>query len=957
MQLQQRQSALYAYPDFFARPVWTTRPFRARITTTQRSAMELQVTDVSGDWPLPDTVAYVGTESNPFLHVTRVRRVDRANAKIFVAENEIDFSQHNWLYCPHLFVVLPKFQRVADVSGTPTVWKDYDLAPQPLPPKVNVTGPYHAAAGESVVLNLSWRNMEHGSSGASVEVSVPGGTATRVGNSLLVTCQLPGFRYVSVYVTDSAGRGAFHFPLFVATPRYRPFVRGGVMEIDRGWTLDVEIPFPPDETPYVEPYHVVAFRYDNRWWFGFVSAHDVDVDYRYRKLYFSVRSSVAELDNLRSHAFSLEDGARDSWYKLPELTVARAAHLLLEFHSTFNLVTPVTYDSICDRRLKSNAFHDGSLLSQLTDDLLRDLLASVIQDTNGAVTVTRRPNLRWDRSNVQVVDVASAEVSVARGTKLGLVKAGGFAYDTPLLSRAPGTTPGYNARTEEREGLIVESQEDLNRCAGLILADENAGDVHASLFGDVALHSVLPGVQFYRFGNVVADVLSVRVRAEGTALLCEVEGKERSVAVAGETIVVPPPPEPYVPQLPTPPEPSPSPFVRTGIALVRARQFVVRSLNVYSYYPYWEIVFNSTLYDGQPDSRVIDFRYVERGGFVAVLVLTNYGNIYWTPDISATPVSWSLLLGRTTLQQLLGTASVEVFNLMTFVHDGNYVGLSAVAHYPDHSKRTYYVYSRNFGGSWNASIVRSGDFVYAHKPVTLFNTAGTEQLYMLTSSGIVATHTRIYRSENGGATWAYDGATRGPTFPTFKSYKPWQYGTGGRIVYSQPNVFNDEYRLAKSTNGCETWTELIPSSSSYWPGQHSFEVWTFDPLHVVCALRSKTPPHSITFFASRDGGSSWSTTTTTIQSAHSNAPISVRGNPANRDEWTVLDTTPTEGGQRGIVRLVQTLDGGRSWRSLMGNWYDVPGLYIVSGTRTIYWFGEDYLITPPFSVVRESDLR
>lgn len=956
MRLTERSAALYVYPDLFGRPVWTAAPFRARVTTTQRSAMELSLADVSGDWPLPDSVAYVGTESHPFVHVTRIRGIDRAGNRIFVAENEIDFSQHNRIYCPHLFVVLPKFQRVADVGGTPTVWKDYDLTPRPLPPKVNVVGPFHARANEAVALQLSWRNMEHGSGGGTVEHSVPDGDVVRDGNRLLVTCQLPGFRYVTVRVTDSAGTGVYHHPLFVATPRYRPFVRGGSLEVGRGWTLEVEVPFPPDESPYIEPYHVVAFVYGDRWWYGFVSGHDVELDYQHRVVRFTVRSSVAELGDVRSHAFSLEDGTRDSWYKLPGMTVARVAHLLLEFHSTFNIVTPVHYDPICDRRLKSNAFHDGSLLNQLTGDLLDDLLATVVQDTNGVAFVRRRPNLLWDRTSVPVSSVECAEVSVERATRVGLVKAGGFAYDTPLLARAPGSTPGYHPGTEERDGLIVEDQTDLNRCAGLILADENAGVVHARLFGDALMHDVLPGECYFNLGGVVTDVTSVRFRPVGSALLMEVEGKELTRVVPGETITVPSPPPPHVPEWPVPPPPEPPPHLGTGIAFVRAAHLVVRTRNVYSRYPYWEVVFNAAQYDGSGSS-VADFRYLERGAYVAILVLTTQGNVWYATDAGAVPMHWELLLGRSRLQSLVGTQNIKVYQLMTFVQSADYVGLSLVAYYPDYNHRTYYVYTRDFGRSWNAVVVDAA-FFWEREPTAIFNTAGTAQIYMLTSARIFGSATRVYRSENGGASWAYDGATHGPTFPTFKAYKPWQYGTSGRTVYAQLNVFEAEYRLGKSTDGCLTWSERIPSPQQYFPGRHSFEVWTFDPLHVVVALRERNEPHRVKFFVSRDGAATWSSVMDVpIDSVYSYATISVRGNPANRNEWTVLDTTGTSGGEKGKVRLVQTLDGGMTWRSLMGNWYDNPEIVLPDGSGPRYWFGDDYLILPPFTVVTDDDIE
>ncbi|MEM2446754.1 MAG: hypothetical protein QW734_08865 [Candidatus Bathyarchaeia archaeon] len=372
-------------------------------------------------------------------------------------------------------------------------------------------------------------------------------------------------------------------------------------------------------------------------------------------------------------------------------------------------------------------------------------------------------------------------------------------------------------------------------------------------------------------------------------------------------------------------------------------------MNVYSYYPIWEVIFDAREHDGDSQAIVVDFRYVERSGHVAVVALTNRGNVYYTADVSATPVVWYRMLSGGQIVSAYDADTIEAFQLMTLVHNSNYVGLTVVAHRPDYGKVTGYVCTNNWGQSWSYVTVRS-DFVYAHKPVSILNTAGTNELILFTSNGIWGTATPVYRSLDAGATWSFVCGTGGPTFPTFKSYKPWQYGIGGQIVYSQLNAFENDLRLGKSLNrGC-SWAEKIPNHNQYWPARHGFEVWTFDPQLVVVALRSTTPPHNVLFFRSNDGAESWSLVTNTgIESQYGDASISVRGNPANRDEWTVLDCT---WGEYGPVRLVQTLDGGQTWRSLMGNWYEVPELVIQSGIRTYRWFGEDYLIIPPFKVVR-----
>ncbi|MEM2478354.1 MAG: hypothetical protein QXF13_05000, partial [Thermoproteota archaeon] len=569
---QRRNAFVCTFPDVFGRPTWYVTPFVASVTTTGRSAMTIQVTDATGSWPEPGEIAYLGTESEPFRYITRVRSVDQSAGTIGIAENEIEFGTYaTRIYCPHLYVVLPKFQRVQDVNGTPTVWKDYDLTPMPLPPKVNVRGPFVCSAGEPVVLEVSWFSMEHGATGGTVNVSVPGGTTVLNGGQLTVVCDEPGFRYVTVTVTDSAGTGVYRHPLFVGCPRDRAVVARYEHSEKDGWMLEIEADFPPEETPYIEPFCIGVFVYGSTCWYGFCVSDDSELDYAMRKVRLKLQSSVRMLGLLHSHAFTVEDGQRTSWYYLPSLTVARAAHMLLEFHSTFNTVTPVTYsDDAAGLPIKSNAFHDGTLHAQLTSDLLDDALLSPMQLPDGMVVVRRRPNLMWERGGISVTEVPASEISVERSPKIGLLKAGGFAYGTPLLSRAPGTCPDIWGSVEERDGLIVRSQEDLNKVAGMLYSDANAPVVHARQFGD-ALPFVVPGLSYYKLGNVVADITTAAARQYGVVLELEVEGKCRTSPVPGETITIPPAPPPYVPDWPVPPTPEPPLFVPSGLALVRAR--------------------------------------------------------------------------------------------------------------------------------------------------------------------------------------------------------------------------------------------------------------------------------------------------------------------------------------------------------------------------------------------------
>lgn len=949
---------LYIYPGITGRTLGCLSPLYARIVTTGRSPMVLQLADVMGDWPFVGSVVYAGTESQPFRYILRVRSVTPGQSSIGVSENEITVPDSaTRVYCPHIIPVLPKLQRVQDVGGTPTIWKDYDIGPQPLPPKVNVTGPF-VSDGSPILLQVSWRNMEDGATGGTIRAEVPGGTATVTGTTVRVSFSRPGFRYVAISVQDSAGTGWFFHPVFVGVEPRPAFIEGCDLSASSGWVLTAKTHMEPSSPFIVEPIHVCVVRVGDLVWYGFVYDDEIDLDYRRRTVTLRIRSSVSVLERLVSHAFLLEDGARTSWTRVPSLTVTRAAHLLLEFHSTFNSVTPVVYDPVCDTRLKSNAFHEGSVLRQLNEDLLEDLLAVPSQQPSGLVTVLRAPSFIADRNAIRTVTMRPSEVSVSIGPSVGLVKAGGFAYDRPLLSRSPGTTPDIWSGTVERDGLIVSDQEDLNRIAGMVLARENAPRVMFRAFGPY--DGFVPGTAAVRLAGegTVVDVEHARVRHRSGVLIAEYDGRAISWFVPGETITVPEPPPPYVPDYPVPPEPEPPPFFGgTGLALVRARHVVLRTLNVYSYYPIWSVIFDARTADGNESSVVLDFRYVERRTGTYVVVMTT-GGVYTCADVRADPTQWTRILTPSQVAAMVGGTGATLVSLCTLVGDPDYIGLTAMVSgygWEGHGGATVFVFTTNWGRTWEYRVLHSDIGMWLRRPCSVLSVAGTSCIDVAASNGVVTYPTHIYRSMDKGRTWSRISETHGPTFPTFKSYRPWQYGATGQVVYAQLNVFGSPYYLAKSTRGWGEITDVFPHRASYWHAAHSFEVHTYDPNLVVCAFRHKSL-NRVDFFRSTNGGTTWSGPVPVNDSVYGDFQISVRGNPANRDEWTVLDCASSiapPDRPPNAVRLSQTLDGGQTWRSLMGNMYEIPELRVPApGGQINYWTGLDYLILPPFAVVR-----
>lgn len=924
-------------------------PFRARIVNTSRGAMELTLENVTGDWPFADEIAYVGTVDHPFLYVTRVRSTNAGNSKIIIAENDFVFDDMR-IYCPHLFTVLPKFQRVQDVNGAPTVWKDYDLGPVALAPKVNVTGPFVAEVGVPATFTVSVINMEHGATGGAISAMTTGGTVNVSGNQLVVTWHSPGFRYLHVNVTDSAGIGRFKHPVFVSVDGRPAVLDSIVLTANRGWEVEVTLSSVArlEDTFFItpEPMGVAVVRVGDDWYYGFYRSCDMERDQYGESLKIKVVSSVQLLDGIRGHAFMLEDASRTSWYTLPGLCLRRAAHLLLEYDCTFNIVTPVVYEhSACELPIKSQAFHEGTVFNQLTSDLLNDAFIIPCQLPGGAVRMVRPPAMQWDRSAIARRTIRLSSIQETRIQKVGLVKAGGFAYDKPLLSRAPGNCPDYWSSTEELNGLICADQQDLNRLSGLYLARANAPEVAARGFMPVGESpmSAYPGISIFRSGlSDEYDVERVRISARNCVLTAEYSGIRLTPAREGETQTVPTEPEPTPIDWPLPPGPELPPGAGFGVALVRCYGQVRRTRNVYSTYPIWETIFDIDELESDYDASsraTVDFRYLERGDGVCVLLLTR--NCLWlTSDIGADVVTWQRMLSRERMMALLGAQlHVLPYFLMTMVHSRDHIGMFIAAINPAEVQNvTYYLYTDDFGKSWRRTPL-AGVNVYVWHVTGVANTAGTDEILAYLAKNIFGTGTFLVRSTDRGKTWTWHEDIGG-TGIYIKPVKPWQYGVGGQIVYAQYRGFGVDVAAGKSVNGGRSYVSRLPTR--YRSQMRGIEVWTFDPLDVGVVVWDSDARKPL-FCRSRDGMQSWHFHDLPLDVPETYAYVELHGNPANRQEWTALVADwPRPSG----VFIVQTLDGGLTWRSLMGNWYTIEEKYS----------GHDYLIVPPFAVVKNEDV-
>ena len=914
--------------------------FVARVASTGRSLMAVSFTNATGMLPLAGELAYIGTSPRHW-DVGMVRVRSSSEDSLSVSENEIEWNTDLYIWCPRTFAPLPRLQRVADISGTPTVWKDTDIEPVPLPPKVNIQCSLFSSGNLSGVVSVY--AFEAGASIISMNVTCyPDGDVTFSLPSFHIAFPTPGYKVIVAEATDSNGQtGRMVLPVLVNITD-----SPGVIIDEISWSpsegVVVRVSSPLSEPPPLAPAFI---RYGSKEFLLWVLPEEDAIKAGEWRSQLTLLSSVALLDRIVSHAFVLEDGARNSWYRVPGLTAARALHLLLEFHSTFNLTTPVYYQSArANLPIKSQSFSEGSVLSQ-ANDLLKDALSCLVQFGVDAL-VAEEPLLLWDRSSVQRYLVTPMEIREKQPSPIGELRAGGFAYGTPYLSRFPGTTPDIWHGKEDIEGLIVSSQEDLNRISGLLYMFKTHPEVNVSIAED--LHEVqVPGL-WNVGGYITGSPQRISARPSGQSFLVEATVKVETPAVAGETIIIPPPPPATPPDWPVPPMPEPPPYYSgAGMAWLMDTGYIYRCTDFYGCYPHWHqvLALGDVNSGGKPFA---DFRYVERGGLVSLVVATEDGKVVYLPDCSASevgPSDWRTLVTKERLHDLvseyLGETVVPeetmVYQLMTLVHRPNYIGLIArFANPTTYHTFTTYCFSDDWGLTWrfySASWWRMT--AYTRVCWWLENTAGTDELIGMFGSGIYGSASYLYRSLDRGATWVRMGDNQG-TGETCKFRKPWQQGVDGRLMYKTGMPWGtNHHRFAVSHDGGLTWEEI--ASSDFVAVGHGIEAWTYNQNHAVCVLYDLATSR-FAFFEFLNG---ILTRKTDVPIVHDGAvTMGVYGNPANSQEWTVLTQWGTYSPNDNRVLISNTLDGGVTWT-------DVTGTY-----RNTLREPRRFTLTPPFGVNR-----
>jgi hypothetical protein len=313
---------------------------------------------------------------------------------------------------------------------------------------------------------------------------------------------------------------------------------------------------------------------------GWLASEVLKFDYESGFIEFEAVGNSLRLGSVPGFSFTLEDDTTPSdWYEMDDLNVDRAMHYLLHYHTTANQVCHVErVGEGTNRTLKIQIFPDASIYSQIQDHMLKDAQCLLLADRQGIIRATRDPQFmdNADRAGVAIVcDLVDTDwmndmdETSPHAPMVGLTRLGGFHYETPLLSQAPGDAPRQQENELRLDGCILQDQAEANLWSGLALtkANNKFPRVPLALSGYWPVFD--PAFQEYarltttdplgrnvwtnkRF--VVRAVTFRDLPGDGAAITTLILEAENAVQ-SGETVTVPDPPPPEPPPEPPPPIP------------------------------------------------------------------------------------------------------------------------------------------------------------------------------------------------------------------------------------------------------------------------------------------------------------------------------------------------------------------------------------------------------------------
>ena len=300
---------------------------------------------------------------------------------------------------------------------------------------------------------------------------------------------------------------------------------------------------------------------------------DGSIEYNYQKGYieFEIGSPTEVMKTVENYVISVESRILPlTWWQLYNMNCKRALYHYLRWHSTALMCNDFEFSGT-DQDIQYFDTERTSLYDAIRAFIENTLVGNVVADRQGKV---------WAEVEAKAINNAATSITAsdlyldnykwmgapaiqeAQKNKISYLEMGGIAYHGPplnlfnaYLSMSPGEAPDYEGSSVIKQGLALESQNQLNILCGNVFAWENARYPSSTykLNGNYRNYDIAPQeivkvsldesdtprkISFSNKDFIIQD-MQLDYLAEEQVLLPTIKVAEVTQGIIGETLIIP----------------------------------------------------------------------------------------------------------------------------------------------------------------------------------------------------------------------------------------------------------------------------------------------------------------------------------------------------------------------------------------------------------------------------------
>lgn len=227
----------------------------------------------------------------------------------------------------------------------------------------------------------------------------------------------------------------------------------------------------------------------NIFFVGRVLDNSIHYDYRHSEVEFQAASITEVMKTALGFSVSVESKLTPTkWYELYDMDCRRAIYHYLKWHTTALTIADFQFVGT-DQKIQFFDSDRTSMFDAIDNFMRNTLLGQVVSDRSGKVwiEVEAKAYTNPTGSFTSVMDITKRDwrneptIDERLSDATSFLELGGVAYTgvhmntfSALIASAPGNAPSFRGRVDNRTGMALSNQSDLNQIAGNVWANDNS---------------------------------------------------------------------------------------------------------------------------------------------------------------------------------------------------------------------------------------------------------------------------------------------------------------------------------------------------------------------------------------------------------------------------------------------------------------------------------------------------